>query len=89
LTVEPAVEYTPYVETIQVVLDKPLLVAANRLAKKSKVNRSVLIRRALRDYLKRQRHEALVEQERRSYLEHPDPVAEAEAWAKIAAWPED
>lgn len=81
--------YAPYMETIQVVLDKPLLVAANRLAKKSKVNRSALIRRALQEYLKRQHHEELVEQERRSYLEHPDSVADAEAWAKIAAWPED
>ncbi len=76
-------------ETIQVVLDKPLLLAANRLAKKAKVNRSVLIRTALSEYLRRQRHEDLVEQERRSYLEKPDSVAEAEAWARIAAWPED
>jgi metal-responsive CopG/Arc/MetJ family transcriptional regulator len=74
-------------ETIQVVLDKPLLLAANRLAKKAKVNRSVLIRMALSEYLKRQRHKDLVEQERRSYLEKPDSVAEA--WARIAAWPED
>ena len=76
-------------ETIQVVLDKPLLLAANRLAKKGKVNRSVLIRRALREYLKGLHHKELVEQERRSYLEHPDSAAEAEVWAKIAAWPED
>jgi metal-responsive CopG/Arc/MetJ family transcriptional regulator len=76
-------------ETIQVVLDKPLLLAANRLARKAKVNRSVLIRTALREYLKRQRHEELVAQERRSYLEHPDSAADAEAWARIAAWPED
>ena len=76
-------------ETIQVVLDEPLLLAANRLAKKAKVNRSVLIRTTLSEYLKRQRHEDLVEQERRSYLEKPDSVAEAEAWARIAAWPED
>jgi metal-responsive CopG/Arc/MetJ family transcriptional regulator len=76
-------------ETIQVVLDKPLLLAANRVAKKSKVNRSALIRSALREYLKRHRREELIARERRSYLEHPDSVAEAEAWARIAAWPED
>jgi metal-responsive CopG/Arc/MetJ family transcriptional regulator len=77
------------VETIQVVLDKPLLLAANRLARKAKVNRSVLIRRALRAYLKGQRHAELVEQERQSYMKNPDPPEEAEAWARIAAWPED
>lgn len=76
-------------ETIQVLLDKPLLLAANRVAKKAKVNRSVLIRMALREYLKRRHHEELVARERRSYLEHPDSPAEAEAWARISAWPED
>jgi len=87
--VESVVDYALYVETIQVVLDKPLLLAANRLAKKAKVNRSLLIRTALREYLKRQHHDELVEPERRSFLEHPDSAAEAEAWARIAAWPED
>jgi metal-responsive CopG/Arc/MetJ family transcriptional regulator len=77
------------VETIRVVLDQPLLLAANRFAKKARMSRSALIRKALREYLKRQLHEELVMRDGRSYLEHPDSMVEAEAWARIAAWPED
>ena len=76
-------------ETIQIVLGKPLLRVANRLAKKAKVNRSELIRRALVDYDKRIRHQDAIERERRSYLERPDSIDEAEAWARIAAWPSE
>ena len=39
-------------ETIQVVLDEGLLQEADRAAKRSKINRSALIRDALREYLK-------------------------------------
>ena len=42
---------TPHVETIQIVLDKPLLRAADRMARKARVNRSVFIREALREGL--------------------------------------
>jgi len=40
-------------ETIQVVLDKPLLKAADTAAKRRKKNRSALIRQALQEHLKR------------------------------------
>jgi metal-responsive CopG/Arc/MetJ family transcriptional regulator len=40
-------------ETIQVVLDRKLLKAANIAAKQQKVNRSALIRHALQEYLTR------------------------------------
>jgi metal-responsive CopG/Arc/MetJ family transcriptional regulator len=76
-------------ETIQVVLDKPLLQAADRQARKTKVNRSALIRDALREHLQRVRQKELEEQDRRGYLKHPDSEAEALLWEKEAAWPED
>jgi metal-responsive CopG/Arc/MetJ family transcriptional regulator len=76
-------------ETIQVVLDKPLLQEANRQAKKTKVNRSALIRDALREHLQRVRQKELEEQDRQGYLKHPDSEAEALLWEKEAAWPED
>ena len=41
------------VETIQVVLDSELLEATNGAAKRARVNRSSLIREALREYIKR------------------------------------
>lgn len=40
-------------QTIQVVLDTKLLQAADRAAKRQKMNRSALIRDALREHLKR------------------------------------
>ena len=57
-------------ETIQVVLDTKLLKAADVAAKRQKVNRSALIRHALREHLKRLREAELDDQDRRGYLAH-------------------
>ena len=73
--------------TIHIVLDKSLLTAANRFAKKARMNRSAVIREALREYIIRKRYKELVEQEHRSYLEHPDSVDEILLWEREAAWP--
>jgi Ribbon-helix-helix protein, copG family len=48
-----AVEQTPHMETIQIVLDKALLQATDRAARRMKRNRSALVREALREHLKR------------------------------------
>ena len=76
-------------ETIQVVLDSKLLKAANAAAKRQKVNRSALIRDALREHLKRLRQLSLVEQDRRGYEAQPQQEEEYLIWAENAAWPED
>jgi metal-responsive CopG/Arc/MetJ family transcriptional regulator len=74
-------------ETIQVVLDKRLLRAADRAAKRLKVNRSALIRDALRAHLAalstRERERA----DRDGYLRLPD--REFAGWRKAASWPDD
>jgi metal-responsive CopG/Arc/MetJ family transcriptional regulator len=75
-------------ETIQVVLDRKLLKAANIAAKQQKVNRSALIRHALQEYLRRQRVEALEERDRRGYQAQPQRVQEYRPWEEAAAWPE-
>lgn len=75
-------------ETIQLVLDKPLLVAANRLAKKTGMNRSALIREALREFVKRRRYEELVEKDRRGYQARRDSDTETLLWEREAAWEE-
>ncbi len=75
-------------ETIQVVLDSKLLRATDRAARKARINRSALIRKALREHLKRAEIRKMEERERRGYELHPDDPADAEAWAKVAAWPE-
>jgi len=75
-------------ETIQVVLDAGLLKAADDAAARAKVNRSALIRDALRAHLKRLREAELDDQDRAGYLKHPQRSEEYEVWEEVAAWPE-
>jgi metal-responsive CopG/Arc/MetJ family transcriptional regulator len=75
-------------ETIQVVLDTKLLKAADLAAKRRKVNRSALIRDALREHLKRSRELELEERDRRGYLAKPQREKEFRIWENAAAWPE-
>jgi metal-responsive CopG/Arc/MetJ family transcriptional regulator len=77
------------VETIQVVLDSQLLRAADLAAKRRKVNRSALIRLALREHLKQLRVRELEEREARGYREHPQSSEEIDPWQDAGAWPED
>jgi metal-responsive CopG/Arc/MetJ family transcriptional regulator len=75
-------------ETIQVVLDSELLRATDGAAKRAQVNRSALIRQALREYLKRLERQDLEARDREGYRQHPDDPTEAEIWERVAAWPE-
>ncbi len=75
-------------ETIQVVLDSKLLRATNGAARRARVNRSALIREAIRDYLRRIEIREMEKREQESYLRHPDSTAEVEAWEREAVWPE-
>jgi metal-responsive CopG/Arc/MetJ family transcriptional regulator len=75
------------VETIQIVIEKELLRATDRAARQRKVNRSVLVREALRAYLRRL---AVGERERRDragYAANAD--SEFAAWNQVTAWPEE
>ena len=51
--VECIVEWSPHMETIQVVIDKKLLHATDQAARRTKRNRSALVRDALREHLRR------------------------------------
>lgn len=75
-------------ETIQVVLDSELLQAANAAAKRVRINRSALIREALREHLKRIRARAVEDRDRRGYRRRPDRAGDAAAWERVARWPE-
>ncbi len=75
-------------QTIQVVLDAKLLKAADVAAKRQKLNRSALIRQALRQHLKRLRELELEEQDRRGYLAQPQREEEFRSVEDAAAWPE-
>ena len=74
--------------TIQVVIEEDLLRSADRVARRLKVNRSALIRDALRGHLQRLRMADLERREREAYERNPDDPAEFAAWDGVAAWPE-
>lgn len=76
-------------ETIQVVLDKKLLIAADRAARKIKANRSALVRDALRAHLRRLEVEAREDRDREGYRRQPQAPAAAHPWEPEAAWPQE
>ncbi len=75
-------------ETIQVVLDRKLLQAADRAARRTKQNRSALIRDALREHLRALEIRELEQRDRDGYLKNPQ-TSESTAWEAEAAWPEE
>ena len=75
-------------ETIQVVLDKELLRAADRAARKLKANRSALMRDALREHLRRLEIRAKEDRDREGYARRPQTGEDIGAWEAEAAWPE-
>jgi metal-responsive CopG/Arc/MetJ family transcriptional regulator len=75
-------------ETIQVVLGSALVRAADGAAKRARMNRSALVREALREYLKRLETRELEARDRAGYEAHPDVSTEAAEWERVAAWPE-
>lgn len=74
-------------ETIQVVLDRKLLHAADRAARRTKRNRSALIRDALRQHLRTLEVRALEQRDRDGYLKQPQTNEESILWEAEAAWP--
>ncbi len=86
--VKSGVEYVPHMRTRQVVIEEDLLRSADRVARRLKVNRSVLIRDALRGHLQRLRTADLERREREAYERIPDDPAEFAAWDGVAVWPE-
>ena len=76
-------------ETVQIVLDKALLRAADRAAKKTRQNRSALVRVALREHLRKLEIAAMEERDREGYRKHPEDIAEVLAWEQVAVWPEE
>ena len=75
-------------ETIQVVLDKKLLIATDQAARRTKRNRSALVREALREHLRRLAVQAREEQDREGYERQPRTRHESLPWEAEAAWPE-
>jgi metal-responsive CopG/Arc/MetJ family transcriptional regulator len=76
-------------ETIQIVLDAKLLRAADQAARRTKQNRSALVREALREHLRRLEVRAMEERDRAGYLRLPQQQDETQAWETEAVWPEE
>jgi metal-responsive CopG/Arc/MetJ family transcriptional regulator len=75
-------------ETIQIVLEAELLRATDSAAKRAKVNRSALVRKALREHLNRLEMRELEARDRRGYAQRPAEASESADWERVAAWPE-
>jgi len=77
------------VETIRVVLDAKLRRACDRAAKKARLNRSELVRLALREYLQRVKILEFEQLDQLGYEMMPQSnVTKEPAWEAEAAWPE-
>lgn len=76
-------------EIVQIVLDKKLLHAADQAAKRTKRNRSALVRDALREHLRRLELRASEERDRQGYSQNPQSAVEARGWEAEATWPEE
>ena len=75
-------------EIVQVVIDSELLRAADGAARRARVNRSALIRQALREHLRSLRTREAEARDRRGYREFPESAGENAAWEREASWPE-
>jgi metal-responsive CopG/Arc/MetJ family transcriptional regulator len=71
-------------ETIQIVLDKKLLRATDQAARRTKRNRSALVRDAHREHLRRLDMSALEERDRQGYSKQ-GASSESRLWEAAAA----
>ena len=75
--------------TIQVVLEKKLLQATDRAARRMKRNRSALVRDALRNYLRSLEIRTKEQLDRAGYATQPQGADESWSGEAEAAWPEE
>ena len=76
-------------QIVQIVLDKKLLHAADQAAKRTRRNRSALVRDALREHLRGLQLRASEERDRQGYSRHSLADSETRAWEAEAVWPEE
>jgi Arc/MetJ-type ribon-helix-helix transcriptional regulator len=88
-TVELTVEYNQHMKIVQIVLDKQLLQAADQAAKRTRKNRSALVRDALREHLQRLELRAKEERDRQGYSRKAHTREETLAWEAEAVWPQE
>lgn len=74
-------------ETIQIVLDEKLLRVTDQAARRTKRNRSALVRDALREHLRALEAREKEERDRQGYSRRPQNEEESRGWTAEAAWP--
>jgi len=74
-------------ETVQIVLDKQLLMATDRAARQTKRNRSAFVREALTAHLRNLELRSKEDRDREGYAKHPQTHEETHLWEAEAAWP--
>ena len=72
--------------TIQIVVDKVLRRATDQAAMGTKQNRSALVRRALREHLRRLETRVADERDHQGYSKEPQETSESQLWEAEAAW---
>jgi metal-responsive CopG/Arc/MetJ family transcriptional regulator len=75
-------------ETIQVVLDSKLLRATEAAARRTKLNRSALIREAIRAHLKKLELQELERRDQEGYQASSADSGQLSGWESKATWPE-
>jgi len=76
-------------ETIQVVLDSELLRATELAARRTKLNRSALIREAIRAHLKNLDIRERERRDRKGYEAGQKDARDLPGWEAEAIWPEE
>jgi metal-responsive CopG/Arc/MetJ family transcriptional regulator len=76
-------------ETIQVVIDTKLREATDRAARRTKLNRSALVRAALREHLRNLKTRELEDRDRRGYEARLHEGEESAIWELEAEWPKE
>jgi metal-responsive CopG/Arc/MetJ family transcriptional regulator len=74
-------------ETVQIVLDEKLLNATDEAARRTKQNRSSLVREALREHLQRLEVRSMEMRDREGYSKQAQTVDEGHVWEAESAWP--
>ena len=79
----------PAMKTIQIVIDGPTLAAADRAARRGRVNRSQLVRDAVRQYLATTAVRDAEAADRAGYARKSVAQDDLDAWDSVQSWPAD
>jgi metal-responsive CopG/Arc/MetJ family transcriptional regulator len=71
-------------QTVHITFDEDLLATADRVAREQEMNRSALVRQALRAYLRQLHLQKLEQQDREGYERHPDSLDDLDTWEQVA-----